>query len=211
MKRSETDNHIILNNPGQTEEIKQCLIAEHKIPKEGVQTVFADDVLIKTLLEDALVFPLFSSKKLIHIKNCEGINLEDCKLLKGFFDNPEENVFLILSGTKIKSVLNDYVDIEEEKGEVTVQLFPAIFRMKSLKDKRKVIALLREHKKNNPFDFPTTINAAFIYIRNIVKNHRNIDKNILDAYQKLYSLDFKLKTGRIDTEDFDIFLFSLLP
>ncbi|HOL21850.1 MAG TPA: hypothetical protein PLQ41_03220 [bacterium] len=204
------DNHIILGDPEKAETLKQSLIEKYRIETGEVKTVFADEVSIKALLGETDFLPLFSNKKLIHIKNCEKISNEDCKLLKEFFENPVEDMLLILSGTEIKDVLADYVDVDV-KQEGALELYPAIFRMRSPRDKKRVIYLLKEYVKNNPLDFPAVINASFIYIRNIVKNQKNVDKKLLDAYQKLYHLDFNLKVGRLDKEEFDIFLFSLLP
>ncbi|MCM8830077.1 MAG: hypothetical protein NC824_03665 [Candidatus Omnitrophica bacterium] len=204
------DHHIILGDKEKAEAVKQSLIEKYGIEKVEVKTVFADEVSIKALLDETDFLPLFSNKKLIYVKNCEKINNEDCKLLKKFFENPESDILFILSGKEIKDVLADYVDVDV-KQEGPLELYPAIFRMRSQKDKKRVISLLKEYMKNNPIDFPAVINASFIYIRNIIKNQKNVDKKILKAYQKLYHLDFYIKIGRIDKEEFDIFLFSLLP
>ncbi|MCM8762410.1 MAG: hypothetical protein NC905_02315 [Candidatus Omnitrophica bacterium] len=204
------DNYIILGDIKKAESVKQSLIEKYGIEKVEVKTVFADEVSIKGLLDEVDFLPLFSTKKLIYVKNCEKINSEDCKLLRQFFENPKEDILFILSGKEIKDVLADYVDVDV-KQEGPLELYPAIFRMRSPKDKKRVISLLKEYVKHNPLDFPAVINASYIYIRNIIKSQKNVDKKLLDAYQKLYNLDFDMKIGRIGKEEFDVFLFSLLP
>ncbi|MCX8081801.1 MAG: hypothetical protein N3D17_00115 [bacterium] len=204
------NNYIIIGDDAKAEELKQHLIEKYGIEKGEIKTVFADEISIKVLLDETGFLPLFSNKKLIHIKNCEKINKEDCKLLKDLFENPKEDIFLILSGKEIKDVLADYVDIML-KEEVPLELFPAIFYMKGPKDKKKIISLIREYITHNPHDFPAVINASFIYLRNTIKNKKNIDEKIFDSYQKLYNLDFNLKIGKMGEEEFDVFLFSILP
>lgn len=204
------DNYIILGDPQKAEEAKQSVIEKYGIENVEIKTVFADEVSIKDLLDETDFLPLFSNKKIIHIKDCERINKEDCKLLRQFFENPKEDISFILSGQEIQDVLADYVNIDVKKERI-LELFPAIFWMRSTKDRKRVISLLKEYVKHNPLDFHAVINASFIYIRNIVKNQKNLDKKLLEAYQKLYYLDFDMKIGKIDREEFDIFLFSLLP
>ncbi|MDD3726704.1 MAG: hypothetical protein PHI44_05865 [Candidatus Ratteibacteria bacterium] len=207
----EKDNYIILGDSEKAEEIKQLLMEKYGIGKGEVKTVFADEVSVKDLLKEVDFVPLFSKKKIIYIKNCEELSKEDCELLKKFFQSPLPDVCLILTGKEIKGALDEYVDIETVKDEETSALFPGIFRMRSPRDRKKVISLLKEYIKHNPLDFPTAINASFVYIRNIVKNQKKVDKTLLDAYQKLHRLDFELKTGRIDKKEIDIFVFTLLP
>lgn len=205
----EKTNYIILGNPERAEEIKRHLMEKYGIGESEVKTVFAEEISIKNIIEEADVIPLFSKRKIIYIKDCEKISTDDCKKLKKFFESPSPDVFLILSGKNIKSVLKDFVD-EVHTEEKKVGLYPAIYRMRSPKDKKKLIFLLKEYIKNNPYDFPAVINAASIYLRNIIINQKRIDKKILDRYNKLQRLDFDLKTGRINKENLDIFLFHIL-
>lgn len=204
----EKDYCIILGDPEEAEKIKHSLIEKYGKDHVEVKTVFAEEFPVKNLLEEIESVPLFSKRKIIHIKNCENMDNDSCKLLKKFFENPPPDVYIIVSGKKIKSILAEYVDIT--KKETAEGIFPAIYRMRNLADKRKVISLLKEYIKHNPYEVPKVINASSIYLRNLITRQNKVDKKILLAYAHLQELDFKLKTGRIDKEDVDIFLFSIL-
>jgi len=212
MKRQATDNYIVLKDSEKAEVLKQSLIEKYGIEKGDVKTVFADEASIQALLNEMSVLPLFSKKKLVHIKNCEKIGKDDCQLLKEYFEHPSSDVCLILSGDDIKAPLKDYLGKDEKEEKKKEGGFSDIYRMKGPGDKKKVISILKEYIKDNPPDssFPVLVNASLVYIRNIIRTNRQVDKKLLDIYNKLYNLDLDLKVGKIDKENLDVFLFSII-
>ena len=212
MKKQTADNYIVLQDPEKAEILKQSLIEKYGIEKGEVKNVFADEVSIQSLINEMRVLPLFSKKKLVHIKNCENINMDDCQLLKEYFEDPSPDVCLIISGDDIKTPLKSYLGKGEKEEKKYEGGFSDIYRMKGPADKKKVISLLKEYIRDNPPDasFPVVVNASMVYIRNIIRNKKQVDKKLLDIYNKLYNLDFDLKIGKIEKKDLDVFLFSII-
>jgi len=210
MKRKNSDNYIILGEPEKAEEVKLHLINKYTVEDFDIKTVFADEIPVLKILEETEFLPVFSQKKILHVKNCEKINAADCKIVRTYFENPSPDICLILSGKDIKEPLADYVDIESEEDLTKSGLFPRIFRMGTKDDGRKLTGMFREHLKNNERDFTPVINAAVIYLRNVIKKQKKIDRQLLNKYTELHRLDFNLKTGRIHPgHELEIFLYYL--
>lgn len=208
MKKKNSDNYIILGHPEQAEELKLHLINKYVVEDFDIKTLFSDETPAVKILEETEFLPLFSQKKILHVKNTEKLLKSDCEILKEYFDKPSPHICLIMSGKSIKAPLDDYVDVSAEKD--FTGLFPRIFRMGTKDDGKKLIELFREHLKNNEKDFAPVINAALIYLRNVIRRQKKVDKQTLNKYVKLQQLDFNLKTGQLHPgSELEVFLFYL--
>ncbi len=113
-----------------------------------------------------------------------------------------------MSGKSIKQPLNKYIDVAAEKD--FTGLFQRIYKMGTRDDGERLVCLFREHLKNNEKDFRTVISAGLMYLRNIVRKQKKVDKQTLNKYKKLQQLDFNLKTGQVHPgSELEIFLFYL--
>ncbi len=210
MKKKNSDNYIILGHPEQAEELKLHLINRYVIQDFDIKTIFADETPAVKILEETEFLPLFSQKKIVYVKNAEKLLKSDCEMLKEYFDMPSPHICLIIAGKSIKAPLDDFADVSPEKD--FTGLFPRIFKMGTRDDGDRLVALFREHLKNNERDFAPVISAALVYMRNVVRKQRKVDRRTLNKYMKLQELDFNLKTGQVhpgpELEIFLCYLFS---
>jgi hypothetical protein len=208
MKKKNSENYIILEHPDKTEELKNHLINKYKVEDFDIKTIFAGETPAVKILEETEFLPFFSTKKILHVKNSENLLKSDCELLKEYFDKPLQHICLIVSGKSIKQPLNKYIDVAAEKD--FTGLFQRIYKMGKRDDGERLVCLFREHLKNNEKDFRTVISAGLMYLRNIVRKQKKVDKQTLNKYKKLQQLDFNLKTGQVHPgSELEIFLFYL--
>lgn len=208
MKRVCSEVFIILGDSEKAETKKAALIAKYGISDFDIKTVYADDKKPGKILEDMDFLPVFSKKKLLHIKNSEKLSKADCEKIEMYFQKPPEHICIMLTGRDIKPPLKGYAErvVEEPK----TGLFPQVFRLKKKEDRRKLIALLMEHLNSNERDFTPVVTAAEIYIRNRLVNQKKADSEIIGKFNSLHRLDLHLKTGRYRTgPELEIFLYWL--
>lgn len=208
MKKRDSDTYIILGHPEQAEELKLHLINKYVVQDFDIKTVFADETNAAGILEETEFLPLFSQKKIIHVRNSERLLKADCEMLKEYFDAPSPQTCLIISGKSIKAPLDDYADVSPKKDFTSI--FQKIYKMGPRDEGDKLISLFREHLKDNEKDFTAVIAAALIYMRNTVRKQRKVDRHTLNKYLKLQELDFHLKTGQVHPgPELEIFLYYL--
>jgi DNA polymerase III delta subunit len=208
MKKKDSDNYIILGQTEKAEEVKLYLINKYLVEDFDIKTLFAGEMPIGKILEETEFLPLFSRKKILFVKNIERFLKADCEILKEYFDRPSPNTCLIMTGKSIKAPMDRYVDVSAEKD--LSGLFPMVFRMATKSDGERLLGLFKDYLKNNEKDFAAVINAAVIYLRNVVKRQKGIDRETLNKYRELQKLDFNLKTGQIHPgTELEIFLYYL--
>lgn len=208
MGKRGSENYIVIGHPEKAEELKLHLINKYAVDDFDIKTLFADEIPAVKILEETEFLPVFSSKKILHVKNTEKFLKADCEMLKEYLDKPSPQVCIVMSGKSIKAPLDKYVDVSAEKD--FTGLFHRIYKIGTGDDGEKLVGLFREHLENNEKDFAPVISAALIYMRNVVKKRREVDSRTLNKYIKLQQLDFSLKTGRLHPgPELEIFLYYL--
>ncbi len=208
MKKKDSENYVILGHPEQAEELKLHLINKYAVQDIDIKTLFAGETAVPAILEETEFLPLFSQKKILHVKNTEKFLKADCEILQEYFDKPSAHVCLIMSGKSIKAPMDGYADVAAEKDFTSI--FQKIYRIGPAGGGNKLVALFREHLKDNEKDFTAVIAAAMIYLRNTVKKQKKVSSQTLSKYQELQKLDFGLKTGQVHPgPELEIFLYYL--
>ncbi len=208
MKKKDFDNYIILGHPEKAEELQLHLINKYIVDDFDIKTLFAEETSAVRILEETEFLPVFSARKILHVKNSEHFLKSDCEIIKEYFDRPSPHICVIISGSSIKAPLNKYVDVDADKD--LTGLFPKIYRMGARDEGEKLVYLFREHLKDNEKNFRTVIGAGLMYLRNIVRKQKKVDRQTLNKYKRLQQLDFKLKTGQVHPgPELEIFLYYL--
>jgi len=209
MKKGSSDTAaVILGDEEKAGEIIARLSSEYGISDFNMKTVYAGETKIEKILEEIDFLPLFSERRLLHIKNVEKLNKADCEKLEPVFENPPGNICVILTGKDVKLPLKNYagkVTEEPKKG-----LFPQVFRLRRKEDRKKIVALFMEQLRLNEKDFTPVLTAAEIYLKNVLLSQKKADNETVKKFKSLHQLDFNLKTGRCHAgPEFEIFLYYL--
>ena len=208
MKKVYSDISIILGDTEKGVEKIKSLISEYNISDFDIKTIYTEEEKIEKILEEIDYLPIFSKKRLLHIKNSEKLTKTDCETLEFYFLHPPAHICIVFTGMDIKPPLKSYAENilpQETKG-----LFPQVFRMRRKEEKKKFVAILMEHLRLNEREFTPIIAAAEIYLKNVLLSQKTVDIEILNKFQILYQLDFNLKTGRCHIgSELEIFLHYL--
>ncbi|HNS31837.1 MAG TPA: hypothetical protein PKN36_02535 [bacterium] len=208
MKKANSDIIIILGDAEKGEKKAAQFKISYGISDFDTKTMYAEEEKIEAILQEIDYLPVFSKKRLLHVKNSEKLSKTDCEKLEVYFHHPPEHICIVFTGKEIKLPLKNYADdITEETGK---GLFPQVFRLRRKDDRRKLVALLMEHLYLNERDFAPVITAGEIYLKNVLQNQRRTDGETVSKFNSLHRLDFELKTGKCHTgPELEIFLYYL--
>jgi len=187
---------VILNDHEKFEDLLNELKRKYNIDDFDIKILDAEIVDIKKIINETSFLPVLSDKVLIIIKNVENFTKKECEILYDFLNKLPKDTLVILFGTSIEepfegSSLKEKIVSYEEK------FFSKIYSLKR-ENGRGIYEILQEYMKVKEKNFPLLITGVEIYLRNIVKNKKELTGEIIKKFELLHNLDYFLKVGKVE-------------
>ncbi len=195
MKKADSDIIVIIGSAEEGEKKVSYLKSTYSIADFDCKTLYAEEEnIVPMVFSEVDYIPLFSGRRLLHVKNCQNLTKSDCESLEPLFEKKLDNICAVFTGSDIKQPLKKYV--KESQKEAARGLFPEVFRLKRKDDRKRLVALCMEELAANENNFVSVIAAAEIYLKNLLLSQRFADAEITKKFKIMHRLDFELKTGR---------------
>jgi replication-associated recombination protein RarA len=187
---------VVLNDHEKFENLLNELKRKYNIDDFDIKILDAEIVDIKKIINETSFLPVLSDKVLIIIKNVENFTKKECEILYDFLNKLPKNTLVILFGTSIEEPFEES-SLKEKIVSYEEKFFSKIYSLKR-ENGRGIYEILQEYMKVKEKNFPLLITGVEIYLRNVVKNKKELTDEIIKKFELLHNLDYFLKVGRVE-------------
>ena len=187
---------VVLNDHEKFENLLNELKRKYNIDDFDIKILDAEIVDIKKIINETSFLPVLSDKVLIIIKNVENFTKKECEILYDFLNKLPKDTLVILFGTSIEEPFEES-SLKEKIVSYEEKFFSKIYSLKR-ENGRGIYEILQEYMKVKEKNFPLLITGVEIYLRNVVKNKKELTDEIIKKFELLHNLDYFLKVGRVE-------------
>jgi replication-associated recombination protein RarA len=187
---------VVLNDHEKFENLLNELKRKYNIDDFDIKILDAEIVDIKKIINETSFLPVLSDKVLIIIKNVENFTKKECEILYDFLNKLPKDTLVILFGTSIEEPFEES-SLKEKIVSYEEKFFSKIYSLKR-ENGRGIYEILQEYMKVKEKNFPLLITGVEIYLRNVIKNKKELTDEIIKKFELLHNLDYFLKVGRVE-------------
>jgi replication-associated recombination protein RarA len=187
---------VVLNDHEKFENLLNELKRKYNIDDFDIKILDAEIVDIKKIINETSFLPVLSDKVLIIIKNVENFTKKECEILYDFLNKLPKDTLVILFGTSIEEPFEES-SLKEKIVSYEEKFFSKIYSLKR-ENGRGIYEILQEYMKVKEKNFPLLITGVEIYLRNVVKNKKELTDEIIKKFELLHNLDYFLKVGKVE-------------
>ena len=187
---------VILNDYEKFENLVDELRKKYDISDFDIKIFDTETKDIKRIISESSISPLFSKKSLIIIKSVENLTKKECEILYNFLNKLSEDTIAILYGTSIEEPFKE-IQIKEKTQSYEDIFFSKIFSLKDA-SRKEIYEILQEYMRVKEKNFPLLITGIEMYLRNIVKEKKELNVEIIKKFELLHDLDYFLKVGKVE-------------
>jgi replication-associated recombination protein RarA len=187
---------VVLNDHEKFENLLNELKRKYNIDDFDIKILDAEIVDIKKIINETSFLPVLSDKVLIIIKNVENFTKKECEILYDFLNKLPKDTLVILLGTSIEEPFEES-SLKEKIVSYEEKFFSKIYSLKR-ENGRGIYEILQEYMKVKEKNFPLLITGVEIYLRNVIKNKKELTDEIIKKFELLHNLDYFLKVGRVE-------------
>jgi len=187
---------VVLNNHEKFENLLNELKRKYNIDDFDIKILDAEIVDIKKIINETSFLPVLSDKVLIIIKNVENFTKKECEILYDFLNKLPKDTLVILFGTSIEEPFEES-SLKEKIVSYEEKFFSKIYSLKR-ENGRGIYEILQEYMKVKEKNFPLLITGVEIYLRNVIKNKKELTDEIIKKFELLHNLDYFLKVGKVE-------------
>jgi hypothetical protein len=187
---------VILNDHEKFENLLNQLKEKHNIDDFDIKIFDAETVDIKKIINESSFSPALSNKSLIIIKSVENFTKKECEILYKFLNKLPVDALAVLYGTSIEEPFEES-SLKEKVSSYEDIFFSKIYSLKR-ENIREIYEILQEYMRVKEKNFPLLITGIEIYLRNILKEKKEITVEIIKKFEWLHNLDYFLKIGKVE-------------
>jgi replication-associated recombination protein RarA len=187
---------VVLNDHEKFENLLNELKRKYNIDDFDIKILDAEIVDIKKIINETSFLPVLSDKVLIIIKNVENFTKKECEILYDFLNKLPKDTLVILFGTSIEEPFEES-SLKEKIVSYEEKFFSKIYSLKR-ENGRGIYEILQEYMKVKEKNFPLLITGVEIYLRNVIKNKKELTDEIIKKFELLHNLDYFLKVGKVE-------------
>jgi hypothetical protein len=187
---------VILNDYEKFENLLNQLKEKHNIDDFDIKIFDAETVDIKKIINESSFSPALSNKSLIIIKSVENFTKKECEILYRFLNKLPVDALAVLYGTSIEEPFEES-SLKEKVSSYEDIFFSKIYSLKR-ENIREIYEILQEYMRVKEKNFPLLITGIEIYLRNILKEKKEITVEIIKKFEWLHNLDYFLKIGKVE-------------
>jgi hypothetical protein len=187
---------VILNDYEKFENLLNQLKEKHNIDDFDIKIFDAETVDIKKIINESSFSPALSNKSLIIIKGVENFTKKECEILYRFLNKLPVDALAVLYGTSIEEPFEES-SLKEKVSSYEDIFFSKIYSLKR-ENIREIYKILQEYMRVKEKNFPLLITGIEIYLRNILKEKKELTVEIIKKFEWLHNLDYFLKIGKVE-------------
>ena len=187
---------VILKDYEKFENLVNKLKKKYNISDFDIKIFVAETMDVNKIINKISFSPIFSSKSLVIIKSVENLTKKECEILYSFLNNLSKETLVILYGNSIEEPFEES-SLKERSFNYESNFFSKIYSLKR-ENSREIYEILQEYMKVKEKNFPLLITGIEIYLRNIVKDKKEITEDIIKKFELLHNLDYFLKIGKVE-------------
>jgi len=186
---------VILNDYEKFENLLNQLKEKHNIDDFDIKIFDAETVDIKKIINESSFSPALSNKSLIIIKGVENFTKKECEILYRFLNKLPVDALAVLYGTSIEEPFEES-SLKEKVSSYEDIFFSKIYSLKR-ENIREIYEILQEYMRVKEKNFPLLITGIEIYLRNVLKEKKELTVEIIKKFEWLHNLDYFLKIGKV--------------
>jgi len=169
---------------------------KYNIDDFDIRVFNAEKINVEKIINEISFSPIFSEKGLVIIKNVENFTKKECNVLYNFLNSLSEDIVVVLYGISIEEPFEESL-FKERIASYENKFFSKIYSLKG-ENIKEIYEVLQEYIKVKEKNFPLLISGVEIYLRNIIKEKRELTKEIINKFKLLHTIDYFLKVGKVE-------------